>query len=188
MNRQLNSPPRGGKPYAEDTKQIAYDLDTPGKPRRPSYIFAVAIDCNLIRRQTQAGLLSVCDKFSPRIVSRTVHSTFDYTVMFETRRKRAGQLSARDIIPAARSLARSQRYVRCALPVNFGDSTPHASKAASVAPRKSRVNRCCPETDRTSGFGEVGARRISTPVLSLNVRANKTSRRSCVSPNARAAA
>lgn len=55
----------------------------------------------------------------------------------------------------ARNSIRRRTVVACA--ATDKHSIPHASKAASVAPRKSRVNRCCPETDRASGFGEVGA-------------------------------
>ena len=282
------SPPAWRRTPNQDRKLIR---DNP-KIRRSSLTFAAHLSLRNSTQQTQAGLSSVCD-----ITFAAMHSL--YTGERMARRKRAGLFPAYVYSPAVHGSARSQRYVRRALPgiiryscgvsnhalgwkvgvdsealphspmaarvlpaigresllsgedcnpsagrhrvtlrinaaprTNFcscgvdsdtqafttnaisgqlstrsktscarssrcnsgheqsflRDSTPHASKAASVAPRKSRVNRCCPETDQANGLGEVGARRNSTPVLSLNVRANKASRRLLVSPSAEAAA
>lgn len=154
------------------------------RTRRSSFTFAAVIACNSIRRQTQAGLLSVCDNLdSPWPVMRvvpvavgksgspcreqvkdslfaadvTVHFTIRLHGHVETRRKRARLLLAYDN-PVR---IRAHFMWRC----------------ASCIPRVPKGN---PGACRTAT--------LSIPVLSLNVRANKTSRRSCVSPSARAAA
>jgi len=148
------------------------------KPRRSSFTFAAAIDCNSIRRQTGARALRASDNFLWSAYSRingliavrrnmrylgwptttfAAILSFSYTVKRMARRKRAGLFPAYAYPPQADGSGSTRRYVRRLL-AGLSCSLEHGNVSltllrfrVSVAKRTSRPSGEHPVSPSRSG-------------------------------------
>ena len=88
MSCPLTHPPAARLPHRKPNKNKSLVICAP-QECRAALTFAAAIDCNSIRRQTQAGLLPVCDIFAG--------INLTYTVRWMVLQTGACQLYALDI-------------------------------------------------------------------------------------------